>query len=148
MKKINYDLMIRKAREAMISAYSPYSKCRVGACLLGESGKTFRIFDLRGASALASAAVQTGFGFSLLTRKTECFGRNRGKDFGEKNERTVFFIDEHIIIAEYAQPCFCRGDILLNRRFIGKAEKRTAERFFHFGQDSFKKGIAIKMIIA
>ena len=39
---MNYEELMNEAVEASKNSYSPYSKFRVGACVLTETGKTFR----------------------------------------------------------------------------------------------------------
>ncbi len=38
---MTYEEMIKKAKEASSKAYAPYSKFKVGACVLAESGNTY-----------------------------------------------------------------------------------------------------------
>ena len=38
---MNYDFLIKKAKEVSKNAYVPYSNFSVGACVLAESGKTY-----------------------------------------------------------------------------------------------------------
>lgn len=41
MNKINLEQLFKKAEEAALNAYAPYSLFRVGAALLGEDGKVY-----------------------------------------------------------------------------------------------------------
>jgi len=58
MAKINYDEMIELATEAAAMSYSPYSKCRVGACLLGESGEYYLGCNVENASYSATCCAE------------------------------------------------------------------------------------------
>ena len=93
MKKINYDLMIRKAREAMISAYSPYSKCRVGACLLGESGKYYMGCNVENASYSATCCAERTAIFKAVSE-------------GERKFRAIAIVGGiEFDIKDYFPPC-------------------------------------------
>ncbi len=49
-KEITDEELIIKAKEAMQFSYSPYSKYKVGACLLTADGKTFTGCNIENAS--------------------------------------------------------------------------------------------------
>ncbi len=46
----NYGDLVRRARQARRQAYAPYSKFRVGAALLGQSGRAFTGCNVENAS--------------------------------------------------------------------------------------------------
>ena len=58
MAKINYEDLIELAVDAMNAAYSPYSRCRVGACLLGDSGRCYTGCNVENASYSATCCAE------------------------------------------------------------------------------------------
>ena len=55
---IDYDGLFALACEAMQSAYSPYSKFKVGACILAEDGRTFKGCNFENASYGATICAE------------------------------------------------------------------------------------------
>ena len=56
--RIDYDALFAKACEAMENAYCPYSKFRVGACILAEDGRTFEGCNFENASYPAGICAE------------------------------------------------------------------------------------------
>ena len=50
VREYDQDVLIAKAKEALTFSYSPYSLYRVGACLLGKSGKMYTGCNIESAS--------------------------------------------------------------------------------------------------
>ena len=50
ISRISDDILIEKARNAMLFSYSPYSGFKVGACLLSTDGQTFTGCNIENAS--------------------------------------------------------------------------------------------------
>ncbi len=60
MEPFNRDELIARAKEALEYSYSPYSHYRVGACLLGKSGKMYTGCNVENASyGVANCAERT-----------------------------------------------------------------------------------------
>ena len=124
MPKINYDEMIKNAIETMDMAYSPYSKCRVGACLLGESGTYYTGCNVENSSYSATCCAE----------RTAIFTAVSG---GEKRFRAIAIvggIDGKI--KDYFPPCgvcrqvmseFCDDDFEV---ILFNGEKITVRKFF------------------
>ncbi|MBQ8164353.1 MAG: cytidine deaminase [Clostridia bacterium] len=97
MAEINYDEMIKLAAKAMGESYSPYSKCRVGACLLGESGQYYLGCNVENASYSATCCAERTAIFKAVSS-------------GEKKFRAIAVVggfDGNI--KEYFPPCgVCR----------------------------------------
>ena len=55
---IDFDALFAQACEAMQSAYSPYSKFKVGACILAEDGRTFKGCNFENASYGATICAE------------------------------------------------------------------------------------------
>ena len=55
---MSYDELFALACEAMQSAYSPYSKFKVGACILAEDGRTFKGCNFENASYGATICAE------------------------------------------------------------------------------------------
>ena len=93
MSKINYDEMIKKAVDAMDKSYSPYSKCRVGACLMGENDEYYTGCNIENASYSATCCAERTAIFKAVSE-------------GEKRFRAIAIvggIDGNI--KEYFPPC-------------------------------------------
>lgn len=97
MANINYDEMIKLATDAMNQAYSPYSKCCVGACLLGESGKYYLGCNVENASYSATCCAERTAIFKAVSE-------------GEKNFQAIAVVGGiGGNITDYFPPCgVCR----------------------------------------
>jgi len=56
--EMNYAELFALAEEAMLNSYSPYSKFKVGACILTESGETFKGCNFENASYGATICAE------------------------------------------------------------------------------------------
>ena len=57
-KKVSYQELFDLAAEAMQNSYSPYSHFKVGACILTDSGKTFKGCNFENASYGAAICAE------------------------------------------------------------------------------------------
>lgn len=55
---VTYEKLFAMAEEAMLNSYSPYSKFKVGACILTESGETFKGCNFENASFGATICAE------------------------------------------------------------------------------------------
>lgn len=137
MPKINYDEMIKNAVDVMNLAYSPYSKCRVGACLLGESGKYYTGCNVENASYSATCCAERTAIFKAVSE-------------GEKKFSAIAVVGEvDGEIKDYFPPCgvcrqvmseFCDDDFEI---ILFNGEKRIVRKFsemfpYPFGSENLK----------
>ncbi|KAF2956173.1 cytidine deaminase [Marinitoga sp. 38H-ov] len=82
--KINdekFELLYKKAKDAMNKSYSPYSKFKVGAALLTKSGKIYTGTNIENAS----------YGLSMCAERTAIF---KAVSDGEKDFETLVVIGD------------------------------------------------------
>lgn len=81
--EIDCEGLIEKAKEAMQNSYSPYSECKVGAALLGKSGKIYLGCNVENAAfSPTNCAERTAF-FKAISegeREFECIAVVGGKN--------------------------------------------------------------------
>lgn len=69
---MDYDILLKKAKEVSEKAYAPYSNFFVGACVLGGSGKTYEGCNFENASyGLAICAERNAIGTSISNGEKE-----------------------------------------------------------------------------
>jgi len=90
---MNYDELINEAILAKEESYSPYSKFRVGAALLGASGKIYRGCNVENAS----------FGATICAERTAMV---KAVSEGERKFRAIAVVSDS---PDYTPPCgICR----------------------------------------
>ena len=67
MKTVTDDELIAQAKEAMRFSYSPYSKYKVGACLLAADGRTFTGCNIENASFGATNCAERTAVFKAIS---------------------------------------------------------------------------------
>ena len=72
-KEITDEELIIKAKEAMQFSYSPYSKYKVGACLLTADGKTFTGCNIENASYGATNCAERTALFKAISEGATAF---------------------------------------------------------------------------
>lgn len=69
---MDYDVLLKKAKEVSEKAYAPYSKFFVGACVLGGSGKIYEGCNFENASyGLAICAERNAIGTAIASGEKE-----------------------------------------------------------------------------
>lgn len=69
---VNYEELMKKAKDASKMAYAPYSKFKVGACVLAESGNTYQGCNFENASyGLSICAERNAIGTAVLNGDTK-----------------------------------------------------------------------------
>lgn len=69
---MDYDVLLKKAKEASNNAYAPYSKFFVGACVLAGSGKTYEGCNFENSSyGLAICAERNAIGSAIANGEKE-----------------------------------------------------------------------------
>ena len=86
---MDYNDLMKKAKEASMNSYSPYSKFAVGACLLTESGNIYTGCNFENSS----------FGLTI------CAERNAVGSAINNGERKFTAIAIYSPNAEYCYPC-------------------------------------------
>lgn len=113
---MDYNVLLQKAKEASNNAHAKYSNFKVGACVLGESGKTYCGCNIENASyGLTTCAERNAIANAIL--------------HGEKFIQAVAIYSPNM---EDCTPCgACRQVIF---EFQGKEEIDIITQ----GKDSFK----------
>ncbi len=92
MERYDREDLIRQAREALTRAYAPYSHYRVGACLLGRSGRTYTGCNVENAS----------YGVTNCAERTALF---KAVSEGEREFEAIAIVTEKFL----GWPCgICR----------------------------------------
>ncbi|WP_165145965.1 cytidine deaminase [Marinitoga sp. 38H-ov] len=81
MNDEKFELLYKKAKDAMNKSYSPYSKFKVGAALLTKSGKIYTGTNIENAS----------YGLSMCAERTAIF---KAVSDGEKDFETLVVIGD------------------------------------------------------
>lgn len=69
---MDYNQLLKKAKEASEKAYAPYSNFKVGACVLAKSGKTYTGCNVENASyGLAICAERNAIFNAIANGETE-----------------------------------------------------------------------------
>lgn len=94
---MDYKLLISKAKEAQQNSYSPYSKFKVGACVLTDDGEYFSATNVENAS----------FGGTI------CAERNALNYAVSKGKRNIVAIAIVSQSGDYTYPCgLCRQSLV------------------------------------
>lgn len=65
---IDYEILLKKAKEAAENAYTPYSKFKVGACVLGANGNMYTGCNFENASyGLSICAERNAIGTAVAS---------------------------------------------------------------------------------
>jgi cytidine deaminase len=67
MKFMNHDELLKRAEEAKSGAYAPYSRFRVGAALLGKSGRVYTGANVENASYPVACCAERVALFKAVT---------------------------------------------------------------------------------
>lgn len=125
---MDYKIFIQKAREVMKNSYSPYSKFRVGALVLCESGNVYTGVNVENSSFGATICAE---------RNAICNAISKG----EKKIKAIFVTSD---LDDYIFPCgICRqfmGEFMdedavvicsnKNDEYIEKSFKEILPNFF------------------
>ena len=73
VSRVTDDELVEKAKEAMLFSYSPYSKYKVGACLLAADGRTFTGCNIENASYGATMCAERTALFKAVSEGAQSF---------------------------------------------------------------------------
>src|SRR5574344_885865 len=123
---MNYDELIKKAKDVSKNAYSKYSHFSVGACVVGESGETYSGCNFENASfGLTICAERNAIGSAIAN--------------GEKSIKAVALYSPN---SEDCLPCgacrqviweFCKDDVIIITEVSGKPKIRSIKELLPLG---------------
>lgn len=86
------NMLVGKAKKVMQNSYSPYSKYKVGAVVVGESGKIYRGTNIENAS----------FGLTVCAERNAIFSAISN---GEKSIKMLVLASQPTSIRQLNSPC-------------------------------------------
>ncbi len=84
--------LVKKALQAREASYAPYSKFRVGACLLAKNGKTFSGCNIENASYPATNCAERTAFFKAVSE-------------GEREFQSIAIVGGEEQIEDFCPPC-------------------------------------------
>ncbi len=84
--------LVKKALQAREASYAPYSKFRVGACLLAKNGKTFSGCNIENASFPATNCAERTAFFKAVSE-------------GEREFQSIAIVGGEEQIEDFCPPC-------------------------------------------